>query len=80
MTMKVSLRDGPDGVPVVDLDAELFEDIQNELYVSKVWIEFSTMWKRQFIAFSIVKGKKSGNFISFFFKNTHSKGLWKLFV
>lgn len=33
--MKVSLRDGPEGLPVVDLDAELFEDIPNEIYVSK---------------------------------------------
>lgn len=33
--MKVSLRDGPDGIPVVDLDAELYEDIPKELYVSE---------------------------------------------
>lgn len=32
--MKVSLRDGADGVPVVDLVAELYEDIPNEIYVS----------------------------------------------
>lgn len=38
MSMKVSLRDGPDGVPVVDLDAELFEDIPSDLYVSTMRI------------------------------------------
>lgn len=34
MTMKVSLRDGTEGIPVVDMDAELFEDIPGDLYVS----------------------------------------------
>lgn len=34
--VKISLnvRDGPDGIPVVDVDSELFEDINDEIFVS----------------------------------------------
>lgn len=32
--MKITVRDGPNGVPVADLDAELFQDIPGDLYVS----------------------------------------------
>lgn len=34
LTMVVSLRQGDNGIPVVDLDAELFEDIAGDLFVS----------------------------------------------
>lgn len=49
--MKVGLRDGPDGTPVVDLDAELFEDIPGDLYVSHLrnWIFMineKKIWKK----------------------------------
>lgn len=34
--MVLSLRDGANGIPVVDLEAELFEDIPGDLFVSIV--------------------------------------------